>query len=71
MVTKMLIKCQMKERSTFADNGLSRLSEIMSSGWTGMCKQCQVCQKETDNDVSTGWAAQKKPRFAPRLAVLR
>lgn len=59
-VTKMLIKCQTKERSTFADNGVSRLSEIMSSGWTGMYKQCQVCQKEIENDVCTGQAGQKK-----------
>lgn len=58
-VTKMLIKCQTKEQSTFADNGVSRLSEIMSSGWTGMYKQCQVCQKEIENDVCTGQAGQK------------
>lgn len=55
----MLIRCQIKERRTFADNGISRQCEIMSSGWTRMYKQCQVCQKEEDNDVSAGWAAQK------------
>lgn len=70
VATKMLIKWHIKEWSTFADDGISRLSEIMSSGWTGMYKQCQVCQKDTDNDVSPCWSAQKT-HFSPWLAALR